>query len=164
MKKLILLVTTMLLVLPSFAQEGKTYAQSQRTQQGFAHLAKYNDEKYYPYVDALMHDRAIQGALKKLMGSDYKKYEQNTQQVDITDALVGSDGVLRAYGAVPHLYTISETALIIKPNGSIYVAVLEDGKRVLYYTNDKSMARTLPKEFTQWSSRFSNIPVVYKSR
>ena len=97
MKKLILLVTTMLLVLPSFAQKGKTYAQSQRTQQGFAQLAKYNDEKYYPYVDALMHDRAIQGALKKLMGSDYKKYEQNTQQVDITDALVGSDGVLRAY-------------------------------------------------------------------
>jgi len=63
---------------------------------------------------------------------------------------------------VPHLYTISETALIIKPNGSIYVAVLEDGKLVLYYTNDKSMVRTLPKEFTQWSSRFSNIPVVYK--
>lgn len=159
MKSLILLVTTMLLALPSFAQE-----QSQETQQGFVHLAKYNEQKYYPYFDTLMHDRAIQGALKKLMGSDYKKYEQNTQQLDITDPLVGSDGVLRVYGAMPQLYTISETALIVKPNGSIYAAVLEDGKRVLYYSNDKSMTRTLPKEFTKWSSRFSEVPVVYKSQ
>ena len=162
MKTLVLLVATMLLALPTFAQEGRTEAQRQKTEKGFAQLAKYNDEKYYPYYDALMKDRAIQGALKKLMGADYKKYKQTTEQIEMGDPLVGSDGVLRVYGAIPHLYTIAETALMVKPNGSIYVAVLEDGKLVLYYTNDKSMVRTLPKEFTQWSSRFSNIPVVYK--
>jgi hypothetical protein len=160
--KTLLLVATMLLALPTLAQEEKTAAQSQKTETGFAHLAKYNEEKS-PY-DALMKDRAIQRALTKLMGPDYKKYKQTTKRIDISDPLVGSDGVLRVYGALPHLYTISETALMVKPNGSIYVAVLEDGERVLYYTNDKSMAHTLPKEFTQWSSRFSNVPVVYKSQ
>jgi len=163
MKTLVLLVATMLLALPTFAQEGRTEAQSQKTEKGFAQLAKYNDEKYYPYYDALMKDRAIQGVLKRLMGADYKKYKQTTEQIEMGDPLVGSDGVLRVYGAIPHLYTIAETALMVKPNGSIYVAVLENGERVLYYTNDNSSANTLPKEFTQWRSRFTNAPVVYKS-
>ena len=141
-----------------------SFAQPQGTGGGFAHLAKFNDEKYYPYYDALMQDRPIQRALKDLMGPDYKKFKETTVTIDIGAPLVGPDGTLRIYGGVPHAFTIAETALIVKPNGSIYVALLQDGKRVLYYTNDKAMARTLPKEFVEWSSRFSDRPVVYKSQ
>jgi hypothetical protein len=69
-----------------------------------------------------MKDRAIQGALKKLMGPDYKKYKQTTEQIEIADPLVGSDGVLRVYGVIPHVHTIpklrlslSQTALSMLP-------------------------------------------------
>ena len=138
-------------------------SQVAKTEGGFTNLSKFNDEKYYPYYDALMQDKIIQRALKELMGPDHKKFRETTVRIEIGEPLVGTYGILRVYGAIPHAYTIAETALIVKPNGAVYVAVLEDGKHILYYTNDKLMAHKLPKEFVEWSSRFSNLPVIYKS-
>ena len=139
-------------------------SQAVKTEGGFTHLSKFNDEKYHPYYDALMQDKVVQRALKNLMGTDYKKYRETTARIEIGEPLVGPDGILRVYGATPHAYTIAETALVIKPGGAVYVAVLEEGKHVLYYTNDKLMTHKLPREFVEWSSRFSSLPIVYRSR
>lgn len=136
--------------------------QAVKTAVGFTHLGKFNDKKYYPYYDALMQDKPIQSALKQLMGPDYRKFKENTARIEISEPLTGPDGILRVYGAVDHAYTVAETALMVKPSGALYVAVLEEGKRILYFTNDKAMAKTLPAEFVKWSERFNHLPVIYK--
>ena len=131
----------------------------------FPHLAMYNEKRFYPYVDALVKDVSINRALRSLMGADYQKYRYSAQTLFIQTPLVGPDGILRVYGGIPQAFTIAEFALVLNPNGKIYVAVLETDKatqRIYYYTNDKSMTHMLPREMQDWKKRFDAVRVVYK--
>lgn len=125
----------------------------------FPNLARFNDiSKHHPLKDI-----GISNALKTLLKKDYKTFNETMQVIEASEPLVGDDGILRVYGAIPNLYTIAEAALIIEPTGNIYVAVLDGGEKILYYTNDKLRSRKLPKEFKTWSERFNNTKIMYMS-
>ena len=120
-------------------------------------------------------DRAIGPILKTLLKSDYRKLTGNLEQVVYLDnnTFLDSNGVLRLVGGVPHAYTIAEAILIIEPCGDIYAAILEDGERFLYYTNNREHTANLAPAIQEWISdvekRRSSIseepklPIVFKS-
>jgi len=132
--------------------------------QKFNNLKRYNDEKYSPYADELFKDKEIQGALKKLLNNNYSKLIENLASIDITEPLVDSRGILTVKGWVQGLRTTLEAIFIIEPEGNIYVAILDSGKQILYFTNDKTSTHRLPASIEQWKSRFSNVPVQFKSK
>lgn len=123
----------------------------------FENLSKFNDDN-----EALFQDKGIQVALKAVLRADYGKLTERMQEIDI-EPVEGKDGVLRVYGGIPGLYTIAEAAFIVEPYGRVYVAILDKGERLLYYTNDKSRTSQMPEEFKKWSERF-DAKVVYMSR
>ncbi len=129
----------------------------------FKNLSKFNDEKNYPYYELLFQDKEIQDALNAVLLADYGKFADTMQAIEISEPLVAKDGVLRVYGWVPHAHTIAEAAFIVEPFGNVYVAILEKGERLLYYTNDRNRTTQMPEEFKKWSKRF-DAKVVYMSR
>ena len=128
------------------------------------------------YWSRVFRDSEVAPALKRLLKSDYSKLTVNMQRVVYPDSLsfVDGRGVLTLVGFVPQLFTISEAILIVEPCGNIYAAVLENGERFLYFSNDKGYAAKLPPAVEKWragieKARSDNykkpeLPVVFKSR
>ena len=84
------------------------------------------------------------------------------------------NGALTFAGGVEGLYTIMEAKLIIEPCGNIYVAILDEGKQFLYFTNDQKYIDKLPPAIEEWRSNVESrrsqpsevpkLPVVFKSK
>lgn len=126
----------------------------------FNNLERFNQiNKHNP-----LEDKEVISALKLILKKDYYTFKETMRVIEMSENLVGDDGVLRVYGAMPHLYTIAEAALIIEPAGNIYVAILDGGEKILYYTNNKKQSKIFPKEFIEWSERFSHARIIYKSQ
>ncbi len=182
MKRLLAITTAILLfccnVLPvAFARATPLQRRSETRARGcptpkFSTLSRYKGDNWL----RVFRDRAIAPALRNLLKSDYRKLTGNLQRVDYSDDLsfVDSNGVLTLAGGVPALYTISEAILIIEPCGNIYAAILEDGERFLYYTNDRERADKLTPAIQKWvsgieRSRSDNeekpkLAIIFKSR
>lgn len=138
----------------------------------FPTLSRYKDRNW----SKIFRDRAIAPVLRNLLKSDYRKLTGNLEQVVYLDNLtfLDSNGVLRLVGGVPHAYTIAEAILIIEPCGDIYAAILEDGERFLYYTNNREHADKLAPAIQEWISDVEKrrsgvseepkLPIVFKSR
>jgi len=87
---------------------------------------------------------------------------------------VDRKGVLTLRGFVPGLFTIMEAILIVEPCGNIYAAILDDGERFLYFSNDKEYIDRLPTEVERWRSgieklrsefeKTPQLPIEFKSK
>jgi hypothetical protein len=182
MKRLLVMITTMLLfccnVLPvafdraiPLQRSSNTIAHGCPTPK-FRTLSRYKGDNWF----RVFRDRAIAPALRNLLKSDYPKLTGNLQRVNYPDNLsfVDSNGVLTLVGGVPALYTISEAILIIEPCGNIYAAILENGERFLYYTNDRERADKLTPAIQEWINGIERagsnngekpkLPIMFKSR
>jgi hypothetical protein len=140
----------------------------------FKSLNKYRDERW----SKVFSDAQISPVLKTLLKSDYQKLKSSLEQVNYPDSLsfVGGDGILALEGGVQGLYTIMEAKLIVEPCGNVYSAVLDEGKRILYFTNDRKYAAKLPPAIEAWrtdlekrraqgeSGKNAELPIVYKSK
>lgn len=138
----------------------------------FPTLSRYKDRNW----SKVFKDGAIAPILRNLLKSDYRKLTGNLKEVVYLDngTLVDSNGVLRLVGGVPHAYTIAEAILIIEPCGDIYAAILEDGERFLYYTNNREHADNLAPAIQEWISDVEKrrsslseeprLPIIFKSR
>ncbi|MDZ5471866.1 hypothetical protein SM124_08900 [Bacillus sp. 31A1R] len=102
-------------------------------------------------------------AFRKMVGKDYSKFVDSMQIIyedsdrDNLKAKVYS-------GGVRGLYTIMEAVVMHNSKGQMWAAVIVDGEKIHYYSNVKSYKKKYPKTFKEWSSRFSNYPIVYKSK
>jgi hypothetical protein len=67
-----------------------------------------------------------------------------------------------------------EAKLIIEPCGNIYAVILDEGKRFLYFSNDRRYIDNLPTAIDEWRlevesrrsqpSEVPKLPVVFRSK
>jgi hypothetical protein len=122
-------------------------------------------------------DREVAPVLRTLLKGDYGLLKESLKEVSYPeDALsyLNKDGLLTFEGGVPGLYTIMEAKLIIEPCGNIYAAILDEGKRFLYFSNDPKNLDKLPPAIEQWRIKIESLrsqtkavaklPIVFKSK
>ncbi len=139
----------------------------------FHTLSRYKSERW----SGIFTDREIAPALKTLLKSDYGNLKESLKEVSYpADSLsyMDKNGVLTFEGGVPGLYTIMEAKLIIEPCGNIYAAILDEGKRFVYFTNDQKYIDKLPPAIDEWRigvearrsqpTEVPNLPVVFKNK
>ena len=111
------------------------------------------------------------------MKSDYGLLKESLKQpvhLEDSDPFMDKNGVLILEGGVKGLYTIMEAKLIVEPCGTIYAAILDEGKQFLYFTNDQKYIDKLPPAIEQWRvgvesrrsqpSEVPKLPVVFKNK
>lgn len=120
-------------------------------------------------------DREVAPALKALLKRDYGLLKESLKEVSYPEdslSYLDKNGSLTFAGGVPGLYTIMEAKLVIEPCGNIYAAILDEGKRFLYFTNDQEYVDKLPLAIDQWrakieslrseSSEVPKLPVIFR--
>jgi hypothetical protein len=137
----------------------------------FHTLSRYKDEAWRVFSD-----REVAPALRILLKRDYQLLKESLQRVTYPDSLsfLDKDGVLTLEGGAQHLFTIMEAKLIIEPCGNIYALILNEGKRFLYFTNDRKYIDKLPPAIEEWRidvesrrsqpSELPKLPVVFKDK
>lgn len=138
----------------------------------FHNLSRYKGEGW----SRVFRDREVAPVLKALLKNDYRKLVDSLKSVNYPDSLslVDDKGVLSLEGGVEGLYTITEAMLIVEPCGNIYAAVLDQGERILFFTNDKEHTEKLHPAIEGWRKRLESsrsnpvskpeLPVIFKSR
>ena len=137
---------------------------------------RLNQYRHYGW-GRVFRDREVTKVLKPLLGKDYRKLIESMTEVSYPEdslSLVDRRGVLTLRGFVPGLFTIMEAMLIVEPCGTIYAAILDEGKRFLYFSNDKEYIDRLPAAIDQWRNGIEEVrtrpqtkpqlPVVFKSK
>lgn len=139
----------------------------------FHSLSRYKGERW----SRVFVDRKVDPALRALLKRDYGLLKESLKEVSYPEdslSYLDKNGVLTLQGGVPGLYTILEAKLIIEPCGNIYSAVLDEGKRFLYFTNDRKYVDKLPPAIEQWITRIESLrsesgdvpklPIVFKNK
>jgi hypothetical protein len=159
-----------------FAQSTKSQppvskASSANCAKKFHTLSKYKDKPW-----GVFSDREVAPALKVLLKRDFRLLKDSLQRVTYPDSLsfLDKDGVLILEGGAEHLFTIMEAKLIIEPCGNIYAAILDEGKRFLYFTNDQKYIDKLPPAIDEWRSDVEarrsqptpapKLPIVFRNK
>ncbi|HEY6120593.1 MAG TPA: hypothetical protein VIV66_11565 [Pyrinomonadaceae bacterium] len=139
----------------------------------FHNLARYKGQRW----SQVFMDPEVAKALKALLKNDMAKLKESLKEVSYPEdslSYVDKNGVLTLEGGVPGLYTIMEAKLVIEPCGKIYAAILDQGERFLYFTNDSRGADKMNPAIEQWrvkiealrsqSSNVPELPIVFKTR
>ncbi|HZE72202.1 MAG TPA: hypothetical protein VE135_22060 [Pyrinomonadaceae bacterium] len=139
----------------------------------FHNLSRYKGQSW----SRVFNDREIAPALRALLKGDLGKLKESLKEVTYPEdslSYLDKNGVLTLEGGVPGLYTIMEAKLIIEPCGNLYAAILDNGERFLYFTNDRKQTDKLPSEIDQWRVKIEKnrnesrsveaLPVVIKNR
>jgi hypothetical protein len=136
-------------------------------------LSRYKDERWA----RVFSDREVAPVLRTLLKSHSGLLRESLKEVSYPEdslTYLDKNGVLTFEGGVPGLYTIMEAKLIIEPCGNIYVALLDEGKQFLYFTNDQKNLDKLPPAIEQWRLKIESLrsqtnevpklPIVFKSK
>ena len=140
----------------------------------FHALGRYKGERW----SKVFSDREVVPVLKLVLKGNYGKLESSLERVNYPDSLsfVDSNGILTLEGGVPGLYTIMEAKLIVEPCGNLYVGILDEGERFLYFSNDRNYTDKLHPIIDEWRSDVekrrrdglskpnSDLPVIFKSK
>jgi hypothetical protein len=128
-----------------------------RRQQPFAHINKYGGEP----PTGVLEDKALRPALKKLLGKHFAQLERNLTTSE--GATINSAGALEADGCERSVCTIEEAKIYIEKNGRMFVAILTEGTRILYFTNDKNeyMKGKMIDPIQRFADRFPSATVSY---
>jgi len=139
----------------------------------FHALSRYKSD----WWSRIFSDREVAPALRALLKSDYGLLKESLKQpvhLEDSDPFMDKNGVLILEGGVKGLYTIMEAKLIVEPCGTIYAAILDEGKQFLYFTNDQEYVDKLPPAIEQWRvgvesrrsqpSEVPKLPVVFKNK
>jgi hypothetical protein len=139
----------------------------------FHSLSRYKSNGW----SRIFSDREVAPALRTLLKSSYGQLKESLQQPaypEDSDSFMDKNGVLIFEGGAPGLYTIMEAKLVLEPCGNIYAAILDNGERFLYFSNDQKYLDKLPPAIEQWRagietrrsqpSEVPKLPVVFKSK
>ena len=172
-------ITALLVLILSSTLQWTTHSTKWRarapscTEIKFHNLPRYKGQRW----SRVFADAEVAPALKTLLKTDLGKLKESLKEVTYPEdslSYVDKEGVLTLEGGVPGLYTIMEAKLIIEPCGHIYAAILDNGERFLYFTNDSKRANKLPPAIEGWrlrieglrsqSSKIAELPIVLKSK
>lgn len=139
----------------------------------FPGLSRYKGERW----SRIFTDREVAPALKALLKRDYGLLKESLKEVSYPEdslSYLDKNRVLTLQGGVPGLFTIMEAKLIIEPCGNVYAAILDEGKRFLFFTNDQKYLGKLPPAIEQWRTKIESLrsesgevpklPVVFRSK
>lgn len=139
----------------------------------FHNLSRYAHQRW----DRVFRDKEVAPALRDLLKKNYRKLIESMRQASYPEdslSFVDRKGVLTLRGFVPGLFTIMEAILIVEPCGTIYAAILDNGERFLYFSNDREYIDRLPAEVERWRtgieklrSEFEkkpHLPIEFKSK
>ena len=136
----------------------------------FHNLNKYKGARW----SNVFSDAEVAPVLRAILKTDLRTLKESLKAVDDSDVYNDKSGVLTLEGGVPGLYTIMEAKLLIEPCGHIYAALLDNGERFLYFSNDQKYLDNLPPAIEQWRSKIETtrndngdkpkLPVVFKSK
>ena len=179
------LLTTLIVSVFCFACHSASSAQSARSTDSaskvsdgscaikFHSLSRYKGERW----SRVFFDRDVAPTLKALLKRDYGLLKESLKEVSYPEdslSYLDKNGVLTLQGGVPGLYTIMEAKLVIEPCGNIYAAILDEGKRFLFFTNDQKYLGKLPPAIEQWITRIESLrgdsgevpklPIVFKNK
>ena len=151
-------------------------ATSDCAQPKFHNLTRYKAERW----SRVFVDPEVSPVLRTVLKTDLGTLKESLKEATYPDTPDGSlsyldkSGVLTLEGGVPGLYTIMEARLVIEPCGHIYAAILDDGKRFLFFTNDQEYLEKLPAAFEQWRAKIEKtrsesddtpkLPIIFKSK
>ena len=162
----------------SFAQSTRSRAPVSKASKAncaikFHTLSRYKSD----WWSRIFSDREVAPALRALLKRDYGLLKASLDQPiypEDSDFFMDKNGVLTLQGGVKGLYTIMEAKLIIEPCGNIYAAILDTGKRFLYFTNDQKYIDKLPPAIEEWISNVESrrsqpfespkLPVVFRNK
>lgn len=176
----VVLISLVCFVLPQASKAQSSGAHSADVKPGapdcqvrFHNLNRYRGDSW----SGVFKDREVAPALKRLLKNNYRTLVESLKRVSYPEdslSLVDDRGVLRLEGGVPGLYTIMEAILIVEPCGNIYTAMLDEGERILYFTNDREYTGKLPPAIEEWRTRLEGVrsspaskpqlPVLFKSQ
>ena len=140
----------------------------------------HNLSRYKTRWSRVFADPEVLPVLRKLLTKDLGKLKDSLSEVTYPDtpdgklSYVDKNGILTLEGGVPHLYTIMEARLVIEPCGRVYAAILDQGKRFLFFTNDQETLDKLPPAFEDWRTKIEKLrsensdqptlPVIFKNK
>jgi len=86
----------------------------------------------------LLDDKALRPAIEKVAGEYIGVLDVN---LNTSSGVQITDGVLAIEGCFPHSCGTDGAMLVIDNAGRIYIAILTDGKKIMYFTNDTARTR-----------------------
>ncbi|HHP7835014.1 hypothetical protein [Serratia marcescens] len=105
-------------------------------------------------VSGLVNDKAVTDNLKSILGQDYEKYINNFDVFGEPHSTPG--GGLFVEGWLKDLYLENASALVINPDGKIYVAwVVPDSDIINYKSSDKDSP--INNDILHWAARFKDM-------
>jgi hypothetical protein len=97
----------------------------------FRHLNSYGGK--FPWD--VLNDKVLRASIKRLVGIHFERLESNLQVSD--GVTINTAGALETEGCRPHDCKNEAAKIYIGQNGRIFVALLTDRDRLMYFTNDK---------------------------
>lgn len=122
----------------------------------FHNLGRYAHQRW----ERVFRDKEVAPALRVLLNKNYRQLIDSIRHASYPEdslSFVDREGVLTLRGFVPGLFTIMEAILIVEPCGHIYAAILDDGERFLYFSNDREYTDRLPAEVERWRSGIEKL-------
>lgn len=95
---------------------------------------------------------------KELVNDHYQSFTKTAQMVSQQNDLDGFGARVYTMG-VRGLFTILESIIMVRDDGKIWAAVIEDGN--VYYFTNTNRTKALPLTIEKWRERFINRTVIY---
>ncbi|BBK44870.1 hypothetical protein STVA_48900 [Allostella vacuolata] len=113
-----------------------------------------------PWFDAGLMNEIELARFYRTVGEHIVKFRQFTSDIGEKDNVDEDKQARVIWGAVPGLYTISETIVVLSAEGGVWAAYIDEEK-VRYFTNIPSDRGACPKTIDDWRAEFASLEVVY---
>jgi hypothetical protein len=100
--------------------------------------------------------------IKRLVGKYFELLNLNLSVS--TGSVVNGAGALEADGCAPHVCTIEEAKIYIEGSGEIYIAILHDGDKIMYFTNNQTYNTKLIAPIKNFANSFPNTKVIFMNK
>lgn len=124
----------------------------------FDRLASFSGKR----VEDIFEQSELGGAVEALMGKYYSRLVENLR----VSGKVGIDaaGDLYVFGMAPQKEAVEEAILHLTRAGGVHAAILTQGEKVLYFSNQDEFKKKLVPTVQQFVRRFADVKVIFMSR
>ena len=141
------------------------------TATGVTYSGKYENEKFLPVDDQeenktlfeleIFRTKEQDSIFRSLVGDKYSLFVASTQLISEDDDIDSLNAIVRSSG-VRGLFTLMENIIMFdSSSNNFWAAVIDDKKRVFYFTNHKDYKNRLPNTIEKWRQNFKEYPVIY---
>ena len=124
----------------------------------FANLKRFENKNPYE----VLQDKSLRRLIKQITKKHFIDLEN---YLNVSSGVkVDSDGALDGDGCMPHVCSINEAKIYITRAGEIYIAILKNADKLMYFTNDKNNLYTIVSPIKEYVENFPNVTILYMSK